>query len=374
MNILSRYVLHEFIKLVLLSIASLMTLYVVISFFETIDEFIINHVSPSVCIRYYLFMLPQIFFLMAPNSILLSTVICISTLSRNSELTAMRAGGISLLSITTPILLVSFFVTLIAIVSNEFVTPFTNRKANFIQNVEVRKGKRRSIIQKNKIWYHSKNNTLWNIEYLNPRTRTLKGVHIYFYESKDSLILAKRLDASTAVHDGKYWIFEDVNVRKFNNLDHPESSYFKSAKYQFAEKPKDFFRIERKQNEMSMRNIHEYRKKLLNEGLDSSRYDVDFHYKLSYPFISVIMALIGIPFSLRSSRAGGVVFSCGLSIAVGFIYYYFFTLGISIGHGGALPPWLSAWGLNIIALASGFHMLLTIDSNVSFPFFKKGVF
>jgi hypothetical protein len=45
---------------------------------------------------------------------------------------------------------------------------------------------------------------------------------------------------------------------------------------------------------------------------------------------------------------------------------------ISIGHGGALPPPLSAWGLNIVALAFGFYMLLTIDSSVSFPFFQKG--
>ena len=369
MKIISRYVLYEFIKLVLLSIITLITLFVVISFFENIDEFIIGHVSPSVCVRFYLFMLPQIFFLMAPNAILLATVICISSLSRNSELTAMRAGGISLLSITTPILLVSLFVTLITIVSNEFITPFTNRKANYIQNVEVRKGKPRSIIQENKIWYHSKNNTLWNIEYLSPRTGTFKGVHIYFFESGN--LLSMRLDASTAVHDGEYWIFEDVYIRKFDDLDNQESSYFKRAKYRFSEKPEDFFRIERKQNEMSMRHIHQYRKKLRNEGLDATRYDVDFHYKMSYPFICVIMVLIGIPFSLRSSRAGGIVFSCGLSIIVGFIYYYLFNMLISIGHGGVLPPWLSAWGLNIIALAFGFYMLLTIDSNVSFPFFQK---
>ena len=371
MKIISKYVLHEFIKLVLLSIITLIILYVVISFFENIDEFIMNHVPPSLCVRFYLFMLPRIFFEMAPYSILLATFVCISSLSQHSELTAMRACGIPLLSITTPILFVSLFVTLIAIVSNEFITPFTNQKANYIQNVLVRKGKPRSIIQENKIWYHSNNGTLWNIEYLSPRTRTFKGIHIYFYESGNSLSM--RLDASTAVHDGKDWIFKDAYVRKFNDLNNPESSYFKSAKYRFSEKPEDFFRIERKENEMSMRHIHQYRQKLRNEGLDPTRYDVDFHYKISYPFICIIMALIGIPFSLRSNRAGGIVFSCGLSIIVGFVYYFLFKMFISIGYGGALPPLLSAWGLNIIALAFGFYMLLTIDSsNVSFPFFQKG--
>lgn len=370
MKILQRYVLYEFSKLLFLSVITLITLFVVINFFETIDEFITNHVAPSVCVRYYLFMIPQIFFLMAPNAILLATVVCIGTLSRNNELTAIRAGGTSLLSITTPILLISFLVTTFAIISNEFVTPFTNRKVNSILHVKIRKNMPRSIIQENKIWYHSGDNTIWNIEYLDSRTNTFKGIHIYFYESGNSL--AVRLDASVATHDGKYWIFKDVYVRRFDNLDNTESKFFKSARYQFDETPLDFYRIERKQEEMSLKNIHQYRQKVRKEGLDSTRYDVDFHYKISYPFVCVVMALIGIPFSLRSSRSSGIIFSCGISIVVGFVYYYLFSMSISLGHGGILPPWLSAWGINIIALATGFYMLLTIDSNVSLPSFKKG--
>ncbi len=371
MKILSRYVFYEFIKLVFLSIATLITLFIVINFFETIDEFIIYRVEPKICIRYYLFMIPQIFFLMAPNAILLATVVCIGALSKNNEITAMRAGGISLLFITTPILLVSFFVTLFAIVSNEFVTPFTNQRANHTLRVDIRKGKPRSIIQKNKIWYHSKDNSIWNIEYLNPRTNTFKGIHIYFYEKGKSLILTSRLDAASATHDGTYWVFEDVHVRSFNNFSQPESRYFKTAQYQFNENPIDFYRIERKQEEMSLRNIYQYSQKLQNEGLNPTRYQVDFHYKVSYPFICVIMALIGIPFSLRSSRSGEIVFSCGISIILGFVYYYLFSMSISLGHGGILPPWLSAWGINIIAIATGFYMILTIDTNITLPFFKK---
>lgn len=354
-----------------MSIGTLMTLFVVINFFETIDEFIINHVEPEICIRYYLFMIPQIFFLMIPNATLLATVICVGTLSQNNELTAMRAGGISLSFIIAPILMVAFFITLFAIVSNEFIVPYTNQRANYILRVEIRKGTPRSFIQENRIWYHTKDNSFWNIEYLNPQTNTFKGVHIYFYESESPSTLMKRIDARTATHDGKYWIFEDVFVRNFNNYSYPESKFFKLARYQFKERPEDFYRIERKQEEMSLRNIYQYSQKLQKEGLNPIRYQVDLHYKISYPFICVIMVLIGIPFSLRSSRSGGIVFSCGISIIVGFIYYYFFTMSISLGHGGILPPWLSAWGINIIGMATGFYLLLTIDSNVSFSFFGK---
>lgn len=345
-------------------------LYVTVNFFETVDDFITHNADPYDVVRYYLFKIPQIFFLMVPYTVLLATAVLISSLSRHGELTAMRAGGISLLSITSPILLASFFITFLTIICNEYVIPYTNQKYYFIRNVNILKKEPRSIIHENKIWYHSKDDSIWNIEYLDSKTNTFKGIHIYFYE--DGQLLTKRLDASQATHNGNYWIFENVFERQFNGLDQPEVKFFKKAQFKFNERPSDFYRLRLNQKEMSIKSIHRYRQKLRQEGLDATRYDVDFHYKISYPFVCVIMALIGIPFSLKSSRSGGIMFSVGLSAGIGWVYYYFFSMGISLGYEGALPPWLSAWGLNIIAIAIGFHMILTIDTDVSLPFSKKG--
>jgi len=369
MKILSKYVLFEFIKLVFLSLTVLITLFVVINFFETVDEFIIYHVDPDIVVRYYIFKIPQIIFLMAPNAMLLATVICIGTLMRNNEVTAMRAAGISLVFITRPILLFALSVTLFIVGASEYITPFTNQKLNYYRQVKIRKGPAQKKFQENKIWYHSKDDTIWNIEYLNQKTKYFKGVHIYFFKDGDTLI--KRIDASAATHDGKNWIFEDVYVRRFDNLNKIESTFIKSAQYKFNEEPADFYRIVRDEEEMSIKYIYQYSQKLRKEGLNSTKYEVDFHYKISYPFICVVMVLIGIPFSLRANSSGGIVYSFGITLVISGPYYFLYSFSVSLGHGEILPPWLSAWGINLVGLAFGFYLLLTLDSNVSFPFLHK---
>jgi lipopolysaccharide export system permease protein len=369
MKMLSKYVLFEFIKLFFLSLMILIILFVVINFFETIDEFIFNHVGPDILVRYYIFKIPQIIFIIAPNAILLATVVCIGTLMRNNEVTAMRSAGISLIFITRPILLVSLCLTLFIIVISEYVTPFTNQKHNYYRDVKVRKGRAQKKFQENKIWYHSKDDSIWNIEYLNPKTKYFKGVHIYFFKDGDTLI--KRIDASAATHDGKNWIFEDVYVRDFDRQNNLKSTFIKRAEYKFNEEPADFYRIVREEEEMSIKYIYQYSQKLRKEGLNPTKYEVDFHYKISYPFICVIMVLIGIPFSLRASRSGGIIYSFGISLVISGPYYFLYSFSVSLGHGEILPPWLSAWGINLIGLALGFYLLLTLDSNVSFPFFHK---
>jgi lipopolysaccharide export system permease protein len=369
MKILTKYVVREFLKIVFISLTILITLYMVIHFFETIDEFIINKVEPGIILRYFIFKIPLIFFQMAPNAILLATVVCIGTLVRNNEVTAMRAAGISLLFISRPILLVSLSITLSLIVISEYVTPYTNEKHIYYREVKVRKGPHQRKFQENQIWYHSSDDTIWNIEYLNSKTNHFKGVHIYFFEKGE--ILIKRIDATAAIHDGKNWILKDVYVRNFDHQSKIKSEYFKSANYDFKEEPSDFYRIMRREEEMSIKHVYQYSKKLRKEGLNSTRYEVDFHYKISYPFICIVMALIGIPFSLRANSSGGIVFSFGITLVISGPYYFIYTFAVSLGHGEILPPWLAAWGINLIGLTFGFYLLLTLDSNVSFPLLHK---
>lgn len=372
MRILSKYILSEFTKPALLAVVFIVTLYVIVNFFEKVEDFIAFHVDPYDVILYYLLKIPHIFFLMVPYPVLFATAACIGSLSRHSEITAMRAGGISLLSLAAPILLASFFIAILTITFNEYVVPYANLKHRFIHQVDIYKNKFgpvNSAIHGNEIWHRSKENSLWNIEHFDSKNKIFRGVHIYFYE--DGKSLSKRIDASSATHNGKYWVFEDVYLRHFKDFGQSEIKFFKRAQFPFDERPSDFHRLNLDQDEMSIRKINWYRQQLRKEGLDSTRYDVDFHYKIAYPFVCVIMAFIGIPLSLRLSRSGGIMFSVGLSAGIGWVYFYLYSMGISLGHEGILPPWLSAWGLNIIAVAIGSYMILTIDTDVSAPFSKS---
>jgi len=87
---------------------------------------------------------------------------------------------------------------------------------------------------------------------------------------------------------------------------------------------------------------------------------VDMYAKISYAFITVIMALLGIPFALRTGRSGGMAFGITLSIVLGFVYWIFFAFCVSLGKSGALPPVLAAWTANITFGILGLYLFLHV--------------
>ena len=103
------------------------------------------------------------------------------------------------------------------------------------------------------------------------------------------------------------------------------------------------------------------------EGKDTSMKWIELHRHISYPFISVVMALLAIPLSIRSSRHGGLLFCVGVNLAMGFVFSFLYAMSISLGKGGTFDPILAAWGPNILFTALGFYLLLTMDSEKAFP-------
>ena len=118
---------------------------------------------------------------------------------------------------------------------------------------------------------------------------------------------------------------------------------------------------------MSIAELYEDIRILESEGQDTSKKWVDLHHKISYPFISVVLALIGIPLSIRSSRKGGLLFCIGVSLGLAFIFSFIYAMGISLGHGGTFSPVLAAWGPSTIFACIGFYLVMTLDSTKILP-------
>ncbi|NTW78050.1 MAG: LptF/LptG family permease, partial [Syntrophaceae bacterium] len=119
------------------------------------------------------------------------------------------------------------------------------------------------------------------------------------------------------------------------------------------EKPDDFKIMQNDAEKMGYFDLRKYVGKLQAEGYDASRYLVDLHGKLAFPFVTLILVLIGIAFSTRSERQGGLMQSVGIGIMVGFSYWIVHAFSMSLGRSGILPAILSAWAANIIFLAVG---------------------
>ena len=112
---------------------------------------------------------------------------------------------------------------------------------------------------------------------------------------------------------------------------------------------------------MSYKEIRRLVKDIRASGYDDTHYAVEMNSKLATPLTAFIMALFGVPFSLRTGRRGGLFFGIVLSIVIGFSYWVLTSATLALGHAGHLPPALSAWSPNLLFSSSGLYLLLSVQ-------------
>ena len=157
-------------------------------------------------------------------------------------------------------------------------------------------------------------------------------------------------------------------LRTFDQEGYGSAKYFEKKIIPILETPDDIIKkIIIHSDEMSLQELYKEIKEMTLEGKDTLKHRVDFHQKISYPFISIVLALLAIPLSLRSSRHGGVLFCVGINLSVGFLFSFLYAMGVSLGNGGFFSPIFAAWGPLLLFASFGFYLLLTLDSEYVIP-------
>jgi len=376
MSLLKRYVLRKFVYSYLLSAVGLIGIFLIVDFFERVDEFVRRDMPYLDLLYYYIYKIPGVIFYMAPQAVLLATVITLSTLAQNNEIVAMKACGIGVTGITTPIIGSAVVVALLILISNEYVAPIATKRMNYIFEVKVQKnavfetGDLHIHIKRAKIWLTTKDGAIWNIDQFDPETGRMKNVSIFY--RLNELEIQKRIDANEVVWNDNHWEFLDGFIRKFSSGGIDSTVYFEKKIFPVKETLNDFITNSKtiRSEEMSLREMYEKIKGLTAEGKDTLKSRVELHQKISYPFVSLVLALLAIPLSLRSSRHGGVLFCVGVNLAMGFVFSFLYAMGISLGFGGVFNPVLAAWGPFLFFLSIGFYLIFTLDSEEIIPGLK----
>ena len=364
--VLKRYVLKTFLSFYLISAGGFLGIFLMGDFFDRGDEFISRSTPLADILLYYIYKIPFTMFYMAPQSVLLATVLAISSLAKTNEIIAMKACGISITRITLPIIGVSIAIALLVVANSEFLSPITSQRMNHIYYVQVKKGTNLKGIETTKIWYKSKTGAIWNIDQYNPEELTLTEISIF--NTINNRLIAQRIDAEKAVWVNQQWKFMNGKIRTFGPLGLVKTDFFESRSFAVPEIPSDFITIRRRPEEMSLKNMYQEIVEQQSEGKDVTRKWLDFNYRLSYPFIGVVLALVGIPLSLRSSRQGGLLFSVAVNLGIGVSFSFFYAMCVSMGRAGTFDPVFATWGPIALFTAIGFYFILTLDSEKPLPF------
>lgn len=361
MRILDRYIARESLKVLAMALVVFVGIYLIVDLFEKLGRFLEAQVPVRFIVRYYLFSLPGIVFQTMPVGVLLASLLALGTMARHNELLAMKMGHIGTLRIASPCLALALLVSLAALALGQSVVPRATERAQDIMRVRVEKLPAIRLGRQNNIWYRARGDEFHqqflHIGLADVASGRLRDVTLI--ELTPRFVPTRRLDAREAVREKDGWVLKDGYLWMFSPSGEVLLDRFQRMAVGLAERPEELTRVARATEEMSYDQLKDYIQRLAQSGVDVRRYWVDLYAKISLPFASAVMALIGIAFGLRTGKTGVLVW-VGVCVPLGFLYWILLSLGLSLGRGGALPPAAAAWLPNAFVAAVGLTALVKV--------------
>lgn len=354
-GILARYLVGEFLRILALCLVSFVLLYLVVDFFDRFDDFLKHRAEIGSMVRYFLFKIPRVVTEVTPVAVLASMLLSLGGFSRNNEITAMRACGISSAQIVAPLLFVTLALSFGCLVWNETLVPHFSRQVHTINTVEIKKKELPGFLGDREIWTHGQE-SFFNIESFDNRKKVLVGVTIYGVDHE--FHLRGIVEIPQVQWDGSGWRFKGGRERRFLENGDIETVSVPAGVLDLRETPGDLKMAHREAGEFSYFALRDLIENFRRKGIDLTEYLVDLHLKVAVPFVSAIMALIAIPLGIRNVRASSLASHIGAGLVIGFSYWVVLALAVSLGHSGALPPLIAAWAANVIFAGIGLFLLL----------------
>lgn len=334
-------------------------LLIFVTIFTAIDAMstMVNYkgVATDSLLAYYAAMAPEIVHKMLPVACLLGAVLTLSNLNRANELVALFAAGMSLLRVSAPILVSVVAISVGGYFMSDRLLPVAARQKNFIFYSDIKKRPDMfSVVKTDRIWYRSKN-TIFNLKTLNPDTRRAQGLTMYFFS--DGWDLMQMITAKEVAIEGRTWNLRDGSVTLFTaESSFPLQSDFKQKTLPMGEDQEDLTGSGQTSEMLSQKELARFIQKNKEAGLDTLRYEVDYHAKFGFAAAGLVMVLLGIPFSVGRARSGGLMMNLGICIGLVFGYWVLYSSALTVGGHGQLPPVVAAWLPNVVM--GGFALFL----------------
>jgi lipopolysaccharide export system permease protein len=352
-----RYLLRQFVKVLLIAVVVFVVIYVTVDTFEEIDNFIDHDARIDHIALYYAFSVPFILTYVIPVSLLLGTVFSMGIMARRNELTALLASGVSLVRVSAPILITAILVSIFSAYFNDVVVANANRRKDDIMRHDIEKHPRSDPKIKENFHFLGQSGFVYLAQSYDDRAGSLYDIVVQRF---DRNTLLSRIDAKEAVWEDSVWVFYSGFRRSFAESGEHVETFQRLTVPGIRETPEDFAKEEIDHEDMKFSELKRYVQNVRRSGGNAEKYLVDLYFKLSFPFAGSIFVLIGIAFA-SGKRKQSVASGFGVTLIVSFMYYGVLRVGQTLGHNGVLPPFLAAQLGNIIFLMIG--LLLVTRAN-----------
>src|SRR5271170_1300154 len=362
--LLDDYVMREYATNFSIVLFSFSTLFLIFTFFELIGPIFRNR-TPLITVGEYLInLIPFILYNVTPLCALVAVLITFGALNRTSELTAMKSSGISLYRIITPVLFVTMLISAGLFIFDEFYLPAANRRQEALLSV-IKDKPTQTFSRPDRLWISGQTNNageparIFYYQYFNAEVNRFANLTVFEFDPS-TFTLQRRIFASSAAWDPHVntWVFENGWQRTFSGETIASYQPFTVAAFPEIKEVPSYFKKEYiPSQEMSYGELSHYIEDLKQSGFDTKRLAVQLNKKIAYPLITLVMAILAIPFALSMGKKGSLA---GVATAIGLAITYWVVALIfeSLGNVNTLPAVLAAWTPDLLFGITGAYLLL----------------
>ncbi len=361
-TILDDYVLRDFALYLTMIVAAFLMLLLVFTLFELLSDILRNQVSPLTVGEYLLNVVPYFLYNTTPLSMLLAVLVTFGLLQKSNEITAIKATGISLYRIVVPVLIASMLVAGVLFLSDQLYLPYTNKRQDALRN-RIKGKPAQTYLRPERQWMFGQHSDIYYYQFFDPDRNVFGGISVFQFDPH-TFQITHRITADRAHWSdsmGK-WVYEQgwerslsgsaiENYRKFDVATYPE----------LAEAPAYFKKEIKQSSEMSYDELRRYIHDLEQSGFDVVRLRVQLQKKIAYPLITLVMAILAIPFALSAGKRSAIA-GIATAIGIGVVYWTISGLFEAMGNLSQLPPTVAAWSPDLVFGFIGGYLILRMPT------------
>ena len=340
MTCLDRYLLRRYVAYLVFCMAALWALAVVVDLIENIDTFIDHEATLGQIARYYAYRSPYWLVLTLPVAVLLGTLFCLTGLARRSEVTAVKAAGVSLYRFLLPLFAFALVFGGLAFLFTDRVVPPSTYAYNSVRN-EIRSYSRSDGSRRQILLQDVEGQVLFARSYDHGRRRA----HDVLWERTAGGRVAERAAGDRLDWRDGRWVLEDGHLYDLT-AGGAAAAFDTLSLAQLTLRPLDLARQQKKPEEMDYAELAAYIDRARANGEDVTRNLVDLHLKIAFPLTCFVILLLGAPVA-ASARRSGRANTFGVGVLICFVFYSCVKAGQALGWNGLVPPWLGAWAANL---------------------------
>ncbi len=360
MRILTRYISGELVKIFLLCLVSLEAIYGVIDSVEKIKDFLSHHASIGLIGEYFFYRGIEVSFRVLPMAGLLATLLTLGILSKNHELTAIRAAGISLVKATKPFLALGLIISFLEMGLNYRIIPHAYQMTDYIKDIRIDAGRSgRVSFELDNVWFRHGIHEIYGVRLVKDGGKTLS--HVVMYHLDDRFHLKWQIRSRLLQFQESRWQFNDGQKIVFGRDGALQIRRFVHWPSDLKRNPVDFTFEQTRITHLSYPEVKRYITLLRNSHLPSEKFEVTANAMVAFPMASFLMILMAIPFGIREGRQVGIAKGFGISLMLSMAYWTIYSLGLALGEAGVLSPWISAWFANLIVFSVSMALFLLLN-------------